>query len=556
MVSAAAMRSAIVLSITGKTTRAVVTDRVDGEPRLVATLSRVGRSVSGVLERLEQTLGRRAYDRGRLIDARGVVGDGADGWFVVGFPSSVPTLALVVLGNEGDIGDLAMAAVRSTPIRLVRSVFDETTSPTAFAHELSQHEPDLLMLAGVGSEPLWRSLLAALSCAISDRWRPRLGIVVAPEPVQQVVAAALGEQMDLIGVDPAGHAPADVVRALSTELRARAAERLREELGDDVATDPVDRLTALERAAAFLVRRTDQRLVMVDLEQGTTVLWARPEGMATVYRADRDFGQDALGLAALVGAPVARWLPWSSSEDESLDWLANRALCPHPAMLGARDRLLAAAFVRASIHDLLTDLERPIVQDDITLVALGPWFATLSPSLAVLCALDGFEPVPANGLVSIALDEADLLAAGGAIAGRSPGYAASVLERDALLPLAHVIVLAGDGIEGAVAVRGELRIGEVVQRFSVPWGSIHVLPCAPGTLAELSLEPEAGVRIGKLEPGVALQFAGDAALGWAQIGIVIDARGRPLRLASEPTARIRQVRSWLEDLGIPWGGSA
>ncbi|MFN3337989.1 MAG: hypothetical protein ACK42I_10885, partial [Thermomicrobium sp.] len=330
-------------------------------------------------------------------------------------------------------------------------------------------------------------------------------------------------------------------------------EALRSELEDTLSGQLVDRLTALERAAAFLVRRADQRLVLVDLEQGAIVLWARAEGLATIYRAEQDLGQQALGLAELGSESVLQWLPWSLSDDELLDWLANRVLSPYPVILNERDQFLAAAFVRALLRAVAGEIEQRDVREDITLIALGPWFATLPPALAVLCALDGIEPVPASGLVSIALDEADLLAAGGAIAEFYPGYAAGVLERDALLPLAHALVLTGDSVEGAIAVRGELRTGEIVQRFSVPWGSVHVLPFSPGTFAELSVEPEAGVRIGGLEAGAALQFTGDAALGWARLGVVIDARGRPLRLPSDPVARMRRLRSWLADLGLSGG---
>ncbi len=555
MEDAAPVRSVIVLSLNGATTRAVVTDHVEGEPRLLASSSVVGCSVLAALEAIEQRLGRSLLESGRPISTRSVIGDGADAWISVGLPVLQPTVVLVVLGGENVAAELAVSAARASPVRVSRLVVEETTSPTVLAQKLNEQRPDLLLLAGMADDSTWLTTFAAVTSAIDDDWRPCLGIVVAPETIQQHVAATLGEQLELMGVDPGEYAPAEVVRALAAELRARAVEALRSELGDTFSERLVDRVTALERAAAFLVRRADQRLVLVDLEQGATVLWARAEGIATSYRAEQDLGHRALGLAELNFEHVLQWLPWSVSDDELLDWLANRVLSPYPVILKERDQFLAAAFIRALLREVTGEIEQQDVREDVTLIALGPWFATLPPALAVLCALDGIEPVPASGLVSIALDEADLLAAGGAIAELYPGYAARVLERDALLPLAHALILTGDSIEGAVAVRGELRTGEIVQRFSVPWGSVHVLPVSSGTFAELSLEPESGVRIGGLEAGVALQFTNDAALGWAYLGIVIDARGRPLRLPDDPTARLRRLRSWLADLGL-WSGGA
>jgi hypothetical protein len=108
-------------------------------------------------------------------------------------------------------------------------------------------------------------------------------------------------------------------------------------------------------------------------------------------------------------------------------------------------------------------------------------------------------------------------------------------------------------MEGAIAVRGEVRAGDLVHRFAVPWGSLHVLPFPSGRSAELLVEPEAGIRIGSLEPGVAIEFAGESALGWTRLGIVIDARGRPLRLPDDPPVRARRIRSWLADLGVAEG---
>ncbi|MFN3337566.1 MAG: hypothetical protein ACK42I_08700, partial [Thermomicrobium sp.] len=277
MGDAGPVRSAIVLSLNGATTRAIATDRVEGEPRLVASASVVGRSAVAALEVIERRLGRSILDRGRPISTRSVLGDGADAWISVGLPMSRPTVVLVAVGDQNFAAELAATAARASPVRMTQLIVDETTSPTVLAQKLNEQRPDLLLLAGRGNDAVWRTTFAAVSSTTGDEWRPRLGIVVAPESIQQRVAAALGEQLELMGVDPGEYAPAEVVRALTAELRAQAVEALRSELEDTLSGQLVDRLTALERAAAFLVRRADQRLVLVDLEQGAIVLWARAE---------------------------------------------------------------------------------------------------------------------------------------------------------------------------------------------------------------------------------------------------------------------------------------
>jgi len=37
------------------------------------------------------------------------------------------------------------------------------------------------------------------------------------------------------------------------------------------------------------------------------------------------------------------------------------------------------------------------------------------------------------------------------------------------------------------------------------------------------------------------------------VGLIIDARGRPLSLPNDPSARIRKLREWLTAMGIPTG---
>ncbi|MCX7622940.1 MAG: hypothetical protein N2Z82_04180 [Thermomicrobium sp.] len=548
------MHSAVVLSLGRSHSRVVLVDRAEGQPRLLGSVPISGRRPREALQEAERRLGRALLGDGQPIRPRRPTGDGADAWVVVGAPLVLPTLVLVAVDGAHPIVDVAVRAAQASLVRVHRLDTDPSTSPMWLAQRLESLQPAFLLLAGTEDPARWEPVLAGIASALGETVRPELGIVVAAEGVQQRVAEALGEHLDLMGVDPDAFVPAEVISAIVGEFRTRAATRLHDELGAGWGERVVDRLTALERAAAFLVRRAEQRIVLVDLEQGTLTLWARPDGMVTLYQADREFGPDALSLADTDSEAIRRWIPWSMSDDDIVDWLANRTLRAPSVEVDAADQVILSAVFRALLERSAALVAGGIAREDVTLVALGPAFAALPPALATLCVLDGLQPLPANGIVSIALDEADLLAAGGALAEERSGFAAAVLERDALLPLAHAIVLTGESLEGAIAVRGEVRIGETLRRFSVPWGSLHTLAIPFGATVELTLEPEGGVRIGQLDPGVALRFAGEAALGWTRLGIVIDARGRPVPLPADPGARERRLRSWLADLGHAGGG--
>jgi hypothetical protein len=547
------MHSAVAISCNQGMTRIVLADRVEGEPRLLGTVAVPGRDVETGLAFAEERFGRRLLAEERPIRPRGLLGDGADAWIAVGSPASVPLLAVLAIAPDPLLTDLAKRAAEAAMVETHWIDATQVASLTALVQQLVELRPRFLLLTGGSDESAWQSAMVAVSNALGDAFDLEVGIVIAPEAIQQLVAKTIGDQVELMGVDPTTYQPAEVVRAVTSEFRSRVATLLSAELKALELDRFVDRATALERALAFLVRRADQRVALVDLEQGMLGIWARSEGMLTLYRAGRDLEQGALGLAALGPETIARWLPFPMTEEDILDWLANRVMTASPFLFEWRDQLIATAAVRALVQDLASAGPPSGMREDLTLVVLGPRLAWLPAELALLCALDGFAPLPAGGLVSVALDEADLLATCGALAEIDPGYAATLLERDALFPLAHVIVVAGDAMEGAIAVRGEVRAGDLVHRFAVPWGSLHVLPFPSGRSAELLVEPEAGVRIGSLEPGVAIEFAGEAALGWTRLGIVIDARGRPLRLPDDPPVRARRIRSWLADLGVAEG---
>jgi hypothetical protein len=78
----------------------------------------------------------------------------------------------------------------------------------------------------------------------------------------------------------------------------------------------------------------------------------------------------------------------------------------------------------------------------------------------------------------------------------------------------------------------------------VPYGSIEVIPLRPEQRASLRVKPAAGFRIGTDEPGKQVQTKPGEEIKGGLIGLIIDARGRPLTLPSDPQARIAKLLEW------------
>jgi len=88
---------------------------------------------------------------------------------------------------------------------------------------------------------------------------------------------------------------------------------------------------------------------------------------------------------------------------------------------------------------------------------------------------------------------------------------------------------------------GELHAGELLR-----------LPLAPDDRAEAELRPRRGIDVGE---GKGRAWRGPVAGGAA--GLILDGRGRPLRLPEDDGQRVRAMRAWMEALGaMPGSGGA
>jgi hypothetical protein len=79
----------------------------------------------------------------------------------------------------------------------------------------------------------------------------------------------------------------------------------------------------------------------------------------------------------------------------------------------------------------------------------------------------------------------------------------------------------------------------------VRFGQLSVLPLRQGEFGKLTLRPERGFDVGLGGPG----RAGAVRVSGGAVGVIIDARGRPLDLTRESGRWRDLVQKWLWDIG-------
>jgi hypothetical protein len=309
----------------------------------------------------------------------------------------------------------------------------------------------------------------------------------------------------------------------------------------------IGRGRAAELVTRFLARRRGQRVLSVGMSDGTLLYWSDANQSAGVIRPDFDVNLNIKAFLRLNARQALDLLPFTMSEEDLHNWVLNRALRPTSVAATERDEAIESAIAGVFVCHAWQDLTS-VAGDQVDMIVGGPLFAGWSsPALGVLTLLNAVQPTPADGVVEVVLDAEGLLGAAGAIGEFSPALAADAVEHDLATPAATVIVVEGSGVDGDLALRGEIsyEAGDTVN-FSVPFGSIHMLPLADTARATLKLNCETAFTIGGQQDA---EF-GEGQLQGGALGIIIDARGRPMSSSSDASLRAGRVANWLSDLGV------
>jgi hypothetical protein len=158
--------------------------------------------------------------------------------------------------------------------------------------------------------------------------------------------------------------------------------------------------------------------------------------------------------------------------------------------------------------------------------------------------LDAVQP---TGISTLVLDPYSLTPALGVAAGPLPVIPVQVLESGSYVSLGTVVAPVGQARHGRRILRLNLEREGNGQDMSgeIRMGQLVVLPLAQGEKTRLTLRPERGIDIGFGGPGRAgaLRVAGGA------VGLIIDARGRPISLPKDAGQRRELNQKWLWDIG-------
>lgn len=166
---------------------------------------------------------------------------------------------------------------------------------------------------------------------------------------------------------------------------------------------------------------------------------------------------------------------------------------------------------------------------------------------AALMMMDAYQP---EGLTLLTVDSIFMMPQLGILSTVQPEAATQVFERDCLIYLGTCIAPVGNAKQGEPCVTVTVEGMAPVQ---VAYGSIVVVPLGfvkgdDGEPARrtATIEPAKGFDVGsgRGKPRTAEVTGGT-------VGVIIDARGRPLSLATDDATRVAKLKEWFGAMGVP-----
>jgi MutL protein len=557
----------------------------------------ITKGIIQAIEVIEFITGRHFTSNGRIISPEEADGDGVD-IFITTISAGGP-IRLMVLGAVSpaleELTDQAVSGLYAETHPLAAPSYVATSLPSTSRgstpgpeatnagpwtperialewerqlERIREIQPQAAVIVGLadgpaGPNPLQEACQLLLNMAKEREEKGatqparRIPVVYAGAPQYvEAVSRMLGNAAEVIRVEPlisqAQLAPTSI--AVSNLYNREVIQRIPgyNQLQSWFSSTPVATATSLSSLVRFLAQHYAMNVTAVDVGGSTTtVMFAGEQGeFMPMVHSGVGVGPNIGEILQLVGFQrIARWLPFDITEEELREYVLNRMLHPQVTPSQIRELQISQAFAREAISLALEEGKRHKFDwpnADLIMATGGIFAHAPRYGQAALMLLDSLQP---KGVTSLVLDRTMLISQLGAVATVAPVAAVQVNENDAVTHrLGTCVIPYGNLPPGQVALRVgiEYRNGRQIS-VDVMTGSIEVIPLRVNEQALLALYPSPTVDVG-LGPGERARAAEE--IDGGLIGLIIDARGRPLVLPQENKERQARLLQWMQVLGV------
>lgn len=268
---------------------------------------------------------------------------------------------------------------------------------------------------------------------------------------------------------------------------------------------------------------------------------------------------------------VQRWLPFDIEEQDLRNRIRNKMIRPttipqvleglkieqalarealrlaleHHKQLAVglkgvqQERTITEAFAQVATGQTLIDLWRL----DLIIGSGGILSHAPRRVQAMLMMIDAFEPL---GVTHLAVDSIFMMPHLGVLSTVHEEAATEVFDKDCLIPLGTCVAASGQGKAGEPCFEYTFAYpnGQVVKDV-IPFGELRRLPLGVGEEAGFEAVPTRAFDLGA---GRGKKIEGKVKGG--AVGVILDARGRPLTLAKGLRERVEQLTRWSKAIDL------
>lgn len=565
--------SLLAIDIGSVTTRAMFFDVVDGSYHFIASGQALSTAFApyhdaglGIINAIRELEKRSSQiflnPSAQLIIPCRTDGTGVD--HVVTTLSAVRDLNLAVVGLVPEVSlqtAVDMAAGLYTRIREVIGLNDFHSTEIKL-DRLIRSEPDVILFTGGtdrgAGRPVLRMLdLVSLVLKVLPR-QVRPYVIFAGNPllskrVQEAletltevhVVTNLRPSMEV--TDPgAAYQTLSRITIQAQTRKVQGLSKITRQVGSHIEPAP----PAINRIIGFLSKVYDSSggVLGVDLGAGAVTIAAAFNG-DSYLEVNKPLGMGA-GIVSILEKSqlkgITRWLPEDIPDDVVREYIWQKSRYPASLPLNRETNLIEQACAREALAIAYEKASRrwPLRSPHFEPILVGGSILSQSEDRAqtLMMVLDGLQPV---GITTIILDPGSLINALGTAARVNPVVPVQVLESGAFINLASVISLITSARPGTAVASIHLEFEDGTEsRSEIQAGELTVLPVHPGQQCIVNLVLMHGARIdpsSSRKPKAFRIFGGG-------FGLVVDARGRPLRLPFGQDARRQLLNRWLASL--------
>lgn len=572
--------SILAIEVGTAVTRAVLFDVVEGQYRFVASgkapstaespFRDIGIGVREAISALQEiTGGTLLGPDNNLIAPSQADGSGVDS--VVATISTGPVVRTVVVGLLSEVSvQSARRLAESTYTRVVDALdLSDHRKPDQQLDAVMRARPDLVIVTGGTNGGASRSMLKmleaiGLACYLTPLEKRPMVLYAGNDELAGEVKELLGAHAGMLKIshnvrpsleeENLGPASSELA-SLVVNLRQRQVKGV-DELNMWTGGNIMPTAYAQGRMIRFLSRQFESTRGLLSVNIGASAA-SVAAGFAgeVVLRTYPQFGlgESLSGLLQHTDLEdILRWLPLDIAPNTLREYLYQKSLYPGTLPATTDDHAIAQAIARQALYLAVRSAQKDFpggdhaggVMPPLDLILAGGGAVSdgLSLGQGLLMLLDAIQPV---GILPILIDQNNLLPLLGVAAVRNNYLPVQVIDSGAFIGLGTVLSVISSANYGEQILRVKMTYSDGTDaRVDVKFGGLEVLPLPSGQTARLTLQPLQRADIG-MGPG----RGGSITVTGGAMGVVIDARGRPLQFPSDPVRRRELIKKWYYTVG-------